>query len=179
MTDESIRDEVEKNKLKSLSRLLQPWAVWYCYMYVCVWGRKVSIIPINHPLPASVSSWYVGELWEPLITHTHTHKHAMLTHYIITVNSCQAGFASTQITSLSLFFSSEPPPFSPPGPLLQKEPKRIWLNSLVWSPQPHHGVLNSPMLFTPLRWPLTLGDVSERSWGECLSEDGGSGVKDF
>ncbi|KAK5862644.1 hypothetical protein PBY51_018015 [Eleginops maclovinus] len=44
-------------------------------------------------------------------------------------------------------------------------------------PQLHHGALNTPLLFTLLRWPLTPGDVSERSWGERLSVDGGSGVK--
>lgn len=65
MTDESICDEVEKcKKLKTLSRIQQPGAVWHCYMYICVWRKKVSIIPINHSLPVSVSSWYVGESCE-------------------------------------------------------------------------------------------------------------------
>lgn len=44
-------------------------------------------------------------------------------------------------------------------------------------PQPHHRALNTPLLFTLLSWPLTLGDVSERSRGERLSVDGGSGGK--
>lgn len=68
----------KSNKLKTLSRIQRLRAAWHCYMYVCVWGGKVSIIPINHPLPASVSSWYVGELWESLITHTQAHT---LHHY--------------------------------------------------------------------------------------------------
>ena len=160
-------------------------------MYVCVWGRKVSIIPINQPLPASVSSWYVVELWETLITHrhtqtqtdthtltdkyTHTHTH---THYIITVNSCLAGLASTQITSLSQVFFNNVPPFSPPGLLLHKEPKGTKRNmhSPVWSPQPHYGALNTPLLLTLPRWPLTLGDMSERNQGEWTVAQG---VREF
>lgn len=36
------------------------------------------------------------------------------------------------------------PPFSPPGLLLHKEPKGIWLHSSVWSPNPHHRVFITP-----------------------------------
>lgn len=39
--------------------------------------------------------------------------------------------------------------------------------------------LNPLPIFTLLSWPLTPGDVSERSRGQCLSVDGGSELREF
>lgn len=112
----------KSNKLKPLSRIQQPWAVWYCYMYMCVWGRKVSIIPINHPLPASVSSWYVGELWESLITHTHTHAQAhTLHHYCQQLPSRPREYPNNIIITSIL---QQCAPFQSPWPFAPRGTKR-------------------------------------------------------
>lgn len=144
------------------------------HVYVCL--REKGINNSHQSSTSCLSQQLVCRRAVRIINYTHTHTHK-LTHCIIIVNSCRAGLASTQITSLSQVFFNNVPPFSPPGPLLHEEPKGIWLHSPVWSPQPHHRALNTPLLFTLLRWPLTQGDVSERSRGERLSVDGGSGGK--
>lgn len=141
-------------------------------LHVCVCLREKGINNSHQSSTSCLSQQLVCRKAVRIINYTHTH-----THYIITVNSCWAGLASTQITSLSQVFFNNVPPFSPPGLSLHKEPKGIWLHSLVWSPQPHRRALNTPLHFTLLTWPLTPGDVSERSRGESLSVDGGLGGK--
>lgn len=95
-------------------------------MYVCVWGRNVSIIPINHPLPASVSSWYVGELWESLITHTHTGTHGhtqahTLHHYCQQLPSRPCEYPNNIIITSIL---QQCAPFQSPWPFAPQGTKR-------------------------------------------------------
>lgn len=120
MTDESICDEVEK-KQQTKTPIKDPAT---CYMYVCVSGGKG--INNSHQSFASCFSQHlvcrravrIINYWHPLHTHTSSHTTSF------TVNSCWAGLTSAQITSLSQVFLNTVPPFSPPGPLLHKDPKR-------------------------------------------------------
>lgn len=132
----------KRNKLIRTRIRMVLLRVWVCVcVCACVWERerekrrKVSIIPINHPLPASVSSWYVGEHGESLITHIHAHAQTH-THYIITVNSCRAGLARTQITSLSQVFFNNVPPFQSLWPFAPKGSKRNMSTLPNLVPQP-------------------------------------------
>lgn len=176
MTDESIPDEVEK-KQQTKSHIKDPATLGsMVLLHVCVCLRKKGINNSHQSSTSCLSQQLVCRRAVRIINYIHTHTHKLM-HYIITVNSCRAGRASTQITSLSQVFFNNVPPFSPPGPSLHKQPKGIWLPSMVWSHQPHHRPLITPLLFTLLRRPLTSEDVSERSRGERLSVDVGSGVK--
>lgn len=183
MTDETIRDEVEKKQQTKNPIKDSTTHGSMVLLHVCVCLREKGINNSHQSSTSCLSQQLVCRRAVRIINYTHTHAHTQAahthttSHYIITVNSCRAGRASTQITSLSQVFFNNVPPSSPPGPSLHKEPKGIWRPSLVWSPQPHHRPLNTPLLFTLLRWPLTLEDVSERSWGERLSVDSGSGGK--
>ncbi len=146
----------------------------YVCVCVCVCLREKGINNSHQSSTSCLSQQLVCRRAVRIINyvHTHTHKARTLHHY------CQQLLSRPweyQITSLSQVFFNNVPPFSPPGPLLHKEPKGIWLHSAVWSLQPLHGALNTPLLFTLLSWPLTAGDVSERSRVERLSVDGGLG----
>lgn len=118
----------KSNKLKTLSRT----GVVLLHECVCVWGKKVSIIPINHPFPATVSSWYVGELWESLITQcTHTHT---LDHYCQQLPSRPCEYPNNIIITSIL---QQCAPFLSPRPFAPRGTKRN-MTTLLGQIPPNH-----------------------------------------
>lgn len=118
-------------------------------LHLCVCLREKDINNSHQSSTSCLSQQLVCRSAVRIINYTRTLARThTLTHYIITVNSCRAGLASTQITSLSQVYFNNGPPFSPPGPLLHNEPKGIWLASPVWAPNSRHGPLTPPALHT-------------------------------
>lgn len=138
---------------------------------VCVCFRKKGIDNSHQSSASCLSQQLVCRRAVRIINYTHSQPHTLA--YIITVNSCWAGLASAQITSLSQWFLNNVPILSPTGALLYKDPnKNIPQTGPVSS-----TALRGPLLLTLLMWPLTPADMSERSRGDRLSEDSGSGGK--
>lgn len=132
----------KSNKLKSLSRIQPTWALWYCCARVCVCvGACVCLREkgINNSHQSSTSC-----LSQQLVCRRAV-RIINYTHYIITVNSCQAGRASIQITSLSQVFFNNMPPFQSPWPFAPQGTTRNMTGHLnVVPPQPQHRPPTTP-----------------------------------